>query len=138
MPPGAPGAALRITARLPFDARIALARQTGLESAPAQLSIWADVVDDFAVVIDADSRDPGDKSAAKATQRLVATIRTGLGSLAAEPTVRALGLPASLADARLVAKGSWVRTIIAIGPARLQRVVERATTLLPASGVKPS
>ena len=31
MPQGATGAVLRVTARLPFDARVALARQTGLE-----------------------------------------------------------------------------------------------------------
>jgi len=138
MPAGAPGASLRITALLPFDARVALARQTGLESAPAQLSVWADVVDDFAIVIDADSVDPGDKAAKQATQRLVATIRAALGSLAAEATVRALGLPSSLASARLVAKGTWVRTIIAIGPAHLKRVVERAKTLMQPPGDKPS
>ncbi|HEY5936560.1 MAG TPA: hypothetical protein VIU61_18050 [Kofleriaceae bacterium] len=138
MPAGAPGASLRITAQLTFDARVALARQTGLESAPAQLSVWADVVDDFAIVIDADAADPGDKASKKATQRLVGTIRAALGSLAAEPMVRALGLPSSLAGARLQTKGTWVRVILAIGPAHLKRVVERAQMLLQPPGDKPS
>lgn len=138
MPAGAPGASLRITAQLTFDARVALARQTGLESAPAQLSVWADVVDDFAIIIDADAADPGDKATKKATQRLVATIRAALGSLAAEPMVRALGLPSSLAGARLETKGTWVRVILAIGPAHLKRVVERAQALLQPPGDKPS
>ena len=43
---------------------------------------------------------------------------------------RALGLPVSLQRARLVAKGSWVRTIIAIGPTHLARVVQRARAYL--------
>src|SRR5258706_2357833 len=63
MPPGATGAVVRATARLPFDARIALARQTGLEAAPARLSVWGDISDDLAIVVDADAADPGDRRA---------------------------------------------------------------------------
>ncbi|MGN6105761.1 MAG: hypothetical protein ACTHU0_11695 [Kofleriaceae bacterium] len=133
MPAGAPGASLRITARLPFDARISLARQTGLESAPAQLSVWADVVEDFAVIVDADATDPGDKRAKQATARLQGMIRGALAALAGDATARALGLPKGLANARLVTRGTWVRTIIAIGPEYLKRVVERANALLPAA-----
>ena len=44
-------------------------------------------------------------------------------------TIRALGLPSSLGGAKLVTGGSWVRTIIAIGPRHLRRVVERADKL---------
>jgi hypothetical protein len=134
MPAEAPGASLRLTARLPFDARVSLARQTGLESAPAQLSIWADVVDDVAIIIDADALDPGEgrgpKAAKQSTARLIRIIRGALAVVAGDPTTQALGLPGSLANARLVARGTWVRTIIAIGPKHLQRVVERATALL--------
>ena len=46
------------------------------------------------------------------------------------PAVR---LPASLSGARIVAQGSWVRTIIAVGPTHLQRVVQRAAALLTAA-----
>lgn len=130
MPHDAPGASLRITARLPFDARVALARITGLENAPAQLSVWADVVDDLAIIVDADALDPGDKATKKSTARLVTMIRGALTVLAADPTARALGLPPSIAGAKLVARGTWVRTIFAIGPKHLARVIERADALL--------
>jgi hypothetical protein len=134
MPANAPGAALRVTARLPFDARIALARQTGLDTAPAQLSAWGDVADDLALIVDCDAADPGNRPAGgrggDAAKRLEATLRGALAAVSEQPAVRALGLPSSLAGARLVARGSWVRAIVAIGPAHLQRVVERATAVL--------
>lgn len=130
MPAGAPGASLRITARLTFDARVALARQTGMEAPPAQVSIWADVVDDFAIIIDADAADPGDKKTKNPTQRLETGMRGLLAAIAKEPGVRLLGIPSSLDRAKLIAKGTWVRTIVAIGPAHLGRVVERARAYL--------
>jgi hypothetical protein len=134
MPPGATGAVIRVTARLPFDARIAFARQTGLDAAPAQLSIWADVADDLAVVVDADAADPGDKAGREAARRLAGTIRTTLATVADDPTVRALGVPGSLTDAHFVTQGTWVRAIVAVGPNHLQRAVERARAMLgPAS-----
>jgi len=134
MPADAPGASLRMTARLPFDARVALARQTGLEVAPAQVSAWGDVVDDAALIIDCDATDPGSAPGGAgrgdASRRLAATLRTVLAGIADLPAIRQLGLPSSLAGARLVARGSWVRAIIAIGPEHLRRVVERAAGLL--------
>ena len=129
MPAGATGAVVRITARLPFDARISLARQTGLDAPPAQMSVWADVADDIAVVVDADAADPGDGKRG-AVKRLAATIRGALGQLADAPTVRALGIPNSISDARLIAQGNWVRTVLAVGPRHLARVVERARAML--------
>lgn len=132
MPPNAPGASLRVTARLPFDARIALARQAGLEAAPAQLSIWGDVVDDLAVVVEADASDPGDRQGRRAAARLEGALRGALASLAGEPVVQALGLPRSLGGAKLAVRGTWVRAIIAVGPTHLRRVAARASTLLPA------
>ncbi|HSS00302.1 MAG TPA: hypothetical protein VLM79_24760 [Kofleriaceae bacterium] len=133
MPDKAPGASLRITARLPFDARVALAHETGLDAAPAQLSAWADVVDDLALIVDCDAADPGSgdrRRPSDAPRRLEAALRGALSAVADQPIIRALGLPASLAGAKLVARGSWVRMIIAIGPDRLQRVVQRAAALL--------
>jgi hypothetical protein len=139
MPAKAPGASLRVTARLPFDARVSLARQTGLPSAPAQLSVWADVVDDFAIIVDADASDPGDpKSQGRAAKQLEASVRGLLSAVAAEPAVKLLGIPPSLQNAKTVAQGSWVRTIIAIGPERLQRVVQRAAAYFDAKPAKPS
>jgi hypothetical protein len=132
MPAKAPGAALRVTARLPFDARIALARLAGLEAAPAQLSIWGDVVDDIAIVVDADASDPGDRRGKQAVARLEGVVRGALASLADEPAARALGVPRSLLQAKLVVRGTWVRAIIAIGPSHLRRIAARASALLEA------
>jgi hypothetical protein len=131
MPAGAPGAIARVTARLPFDARIAFARQTGLAAAPAQLSVWADVVDDFALVIDADAADPGDKNVKAARGRLAAALRELLAAVAAEPAIRALGVANQLANARFVEQGTWVRVIVAVGPRQLKRATERARAMLP-------
>lgn len=133
MPPKAPGAAFRLTAQLAFDARVALARQVGLENAPGQISIWGDVVDDLAVIIDADAADPGEQTPGDAVARLEATMRGALAAVASLAEVRALGLPSSLAGAKLATRGTWVRTIIAVGPNHLKRVVERAERLIPSA-----
>ncbi|HEY5950698.1 MAG TPA: hypothetical protein VIV40_34640 [Kofleriaceae bacterium] len=130
MPDKAPGAVLRVTAQLPFDARIALARQTGVEAAPAQLSIWADVVDDLAIIIDGDAADPGDKKAKDAAGRLSRALTAVLESAAREPALQVLGLTSALRDARTITQRTWVRTIITVGPRQLTRAVERATALL--------
>ena len=141
MPAGAPGASLRVTARLPFDARISLARQTGIDAAPAQVSAWGDVVDDLALVIDCDAADPGGAAGGRRgdpARRLEATLRGALATVADQPAIRRLGLPSSLAGARLIARGTWVRMILAIGPAHLRRVVERAAGLLGEPGAGPA
>lgn len=138
MPDKAPGASLRITARLPFDARVALARATGLDSPPAQLSIWGDVVDDMVFIVDLDASDPGDtKRTAKdakstATKRMEASLRGVLGALAKETALKLVGFGPSLEGAEIVTRGPWVRAIIAVGPQRLARIVERAKELLAA------
>jgi hypothetical protein len=129
-PKGATGAVVRVTARLTFDARVAFGRLTGFDAPPAQISLWADVADDIAVVVDADSIDPGDKAAKDAAKRLAATIRGVLAAVGDAPLVRGLGVAASVADARLVAQGTWIRTTIEVGPRHLARVVERARAML--------
>jgi hypothetical protein len=142
MPAKASGAALRVTARLSFDARIAFARQTGLDAAPAQLSVWGDVADDLAMIIDCDAADPGDARSkgrrGDAPRRLEAALRGALTAVAELPAIRQLGLPGSLDGARLVARGTWIRTIIAVGPAHLRRVVERAAQLLREPAASPA
>jgi hypothetical protein len=131
MPAKAPGAVLRITARLSFDARVALARQTGLEAAPAQVSVWADVVDDFAVILDADAADPGERDTKAARKQATASLHGLFNALAGEPAVRALGLANNIAGARFVEQGTWVRAIIEVGPRQLARAAERARAMLP-------
>ncbi len=133
MPEGATGAVLRVTARLSFDARIALARQLGIDAAPAQLSLWGDVADDLALIVDANAIDPGDHGSKDAAKRLAHTIRGMLSSAADTEVVRSLGVPTSLSNARIVAGGTWVRAIIEVTPRHLARVVERAKSLLGGS-----
>lgn len=132
MPPGAPGATLRVTARLPFDARVAFTRLMGLEAAPAQLSIWADIVDDAAVIIDADAADPGNKDPKDARKRLLVSLARILEAVAAEPAVRAVGVSPNIVNAQVKEQGTWVRAIIQVGPRQLGRVVERVKALLVA------
>jgi len=130
VPKGAPGAVLRVTARLPFDARVALSRITGLEAAPAQLSVWADVVDDFALVLDADAADPGEKNPKAARKQLALALRKLLESLAREPELRAIGIAGNVAGARFVEQGTWVRAIIEVPPRQLARAADRARAML--------
>jgi hypothetical protein len=134
LPKGAAGATLRVTARLPFDARVALARASGVDTTPSRLSLWCDIADDFAVVIDADASDHGERGDKDAAKRLAASLRGVLASIADAPTVRALGVPNSIEDARLIAQGSWVRAVISIGPHHLARAAERAAALLDGGG----
>jgi hypothetical protein len=129
-PEGATGAVLRATARLSFDARVALARITGLEIAPARISVWGDIADDVAVVVDADAVDPGDKAAKDSARRLAHTMRGLFAEVGDDPLVRSLGVSPSLDEARLVTQGTWVRAIVAVGPRHLARVVERARAML--------
>jgi hypothetical protein len=134
VPKGAPGSTLRVTARLPFDARVALARASGIDTTPSRLSLWCDIADDLAVVIDADASDNGERGDKDAAKRLAASLRGVLGAIADAPTTRALGVPTSLEQAHLVAQGSWVRAIISIGPHHLARAAERAAALLTGGG----
>lgn len=131
MPAKAPGSVLRMTARLPFDARIALARQTGIEAAPAQISVWADIVDDAGLIFDADAADPGEKDAKAARKQVAASLQMLFDGLASEPAVRALGLANNIAGARFIEQGTWVRAIIEVSPRQLARAVERARAMLP-------
>jgi hypothetical protein len=134
MPREAPGASLRVTARLSFDARVALARQTGVSIAPAEVSIWGDVVDDAVIVIDANAVDPGDRAGSNATHKLARVVRAVLGAFAHSELVGALGVPNSLTEAEQKEVGTWVQTTIAIGPKHLARAVERAEALLGSDG----
>ena len=134
MPDKAPGAVLRVTANLPFDARVALARMTGVELAPARLSVWADFVDDFAMIVDADASDPGDKPGKDAVARLTKSVETLFTAVANEPLIRTIGVPYVFTNAKYVQQGTWVRAIVQIGPRQLARAAERARAMLgPAS-----
>jgi hypothetical protein len=148
MPSAATGAILRVTAELSFDARLSLARQTSLDAPPARLALWADAVDDAAIVLLADSTD--DEAAAaktakarkarqdKAAERLTAALRGALGELAREPRVAALGLGPSLRGAEIERAGAWIKVAIVVGPQRLARAVQRASVWTAARSALPT
>ena len=80
----------------------------GSTRAPAQLSLWGDVADDLAIVVDADAADPGDtQDQGRGAAGSRATVRArARGARGRCRSIRALGVPTSLADARLVAQGT--------------------------------
>jgi hypothetical protein len=134
MPAKAPGAVVRVTAQLPLDARISLAQQLGLSTAPARLAIWGDVVDDLAIIVDADATDPGDPKGKDAAKRLQAALARLLEAATREPALQVLGLTRAVRDARIIRERAWLRIIITVGPRQLGRAVERARAMLaPAS-----
>lgn len=129
MPAGATGALVRVTAALSFEAQVALARQTGLDPPPARLSLWADAIDDAALVLWADSAELADP---RAGARLAAALRGAVAELAAERRVAALGLAAPLREAALTQDHGRVRLVAIVPPARLRRVAARAKGWLSA------
>ncbi len=138
-PTGAPGASLRLTARLSSDARRTLARQLGLVTAPARVAVWGDVVDDLAIIVDAEAAGDTDKPAEvkQAAERLDRAMRGALAALAEEEVARLVGLTASLGNARFESSGRWVRGVLAIGPKRLERIVKRVVKLVERGPVPP-
>ena len=127
MPPKATGAVLRVTARLDFDARVAIAARLGVDDVPADVSVWGDVADDLALVADLDAPDEGPGSG---VGNLVTAWRD---ALTARPEVAALGLEETAEAIRIVPRGDAVRVIALIGPRRLERAVSRAKLFLEPS-----
>lgn len=119
MPERAPGASLRVTARLDFDARVAVARDLGLDEVPVSVSIWGDVVDDLAVValVGGDGKADGAK--------LARDLKKVTGRLAGSLPLRAVGLGPVLKSAKIEAKGTSARLVLLIGPHRLARIAAR-------------
>ena len=127
MPKAATGAVIRATARLTADARITLANQLGLEQPPRALSLWFDVVDDAALVIDVDGHDDGD---ATAVTRLRTTLERKRASLAKWTPVALLGLSPALERSTITTAGTWLHLTTVVNPDRLHRVIDRAQRAL--------
>jgi hypothetical protein len=111
MPAGATGAAVRLTARLSVDGRIAAAAQLGLDELPATLGIWGDVADDLALVALLSADD------AAGAQRLAdgyPAWETRVGRF-----FRSLGMPTPAAGARLARQEDQVRITWVVGPRML-------------------
>lgn len=123
MPEGARAAALRLSARLDFDARIAVARALELDDVPISVSVWGDVIDDLAVIalVNGVERDEGVKLA-----RALTRVRD---RLAAVPQLRRAGLGPVIRGAEIEGGGVAARLVLLIGPKRLARMaayLERA------------
>ncbi len=125
MPAQAEGATLRVTARLGFDARIALASALGADVAPATLSVWGDVADDLAVIARVDGA--GERGEVAALRAMIARTVEGVAAL---PAVRLLGLAPSLRAVRLSTDEDGVDVVGLIGPRRLARAARRARAAL--------
>ena len=121
MPEAAEAAAFRVSAKLDFKARVALVREFDLEFAPRTVSLWADVVDDFATVV---VLEEGTAARAKSMGK---ALQSWSEQAAMIPMVRAARLSRAIRSMRVVRQGRRVRAVLLIGPARLQNVVKRVT-----------
>lgn len=117
MPERAPGASLRLTARLGFDARVELARRLDVGEVPVSVSVWGDVVDDLAIVAVLGAED--EVGAARLARGLMAL----RDRLSRTPAVRLLGLAPDLTRMRVEQRGAAVRVVFWIGPRRLEALV---------------
>jgi len=128
MPKGARDAAVRVTARLDFEARVELAALLELDAVPGALSVWGDVIDDLALVGLLSGDDEND------AEDLISELQDARARLASEPLVRSLRLSYLLRDLTVERRGKMVRAVFVVGPRRLQLVSRRLARALRDSG----
>jgi hypothetical protein len=140
MPDKAEGATLRAAGRLDFDARVALAAATGAPAAPRALSVWADVVDDAALiaVIDGADGDGARDQKGDGGARLAAALERLRDQLLELEAVRATGLGPAVHRIAVERKGDRVRVVALVGPQRLRRAADRVATVLPEAEAAPA
>jgi hypothetical protein len=136
MPDKAEGATVRAAGRLDFDARVALAAATGASAAPRALSVWADVVDDAALIAVIDGAD-GDKKG-EGGARLAAALERLRDQLLELEAVRATGLGPAVHRIAVERTGDRVRVVALVGPQRLRRAADRVATVLPEAEAAPA
>jgi hypothetical protein len=119
MPERAGAAALRVTLRLPFDGRVGLARLLELDAVPVAMSVWADVVDDVALV----AVMSGDEETT--ARDLAAAAVRGRERLATASWATARGLAALARKVEVKVGAREVRVVFILGPQTLERVVRR-------------
>lgn len=124
MPARATGASVRVTARLDFDARVALAGRLDVDIAPETLSVWADVADDFALV--ATMRGVASAEGDALARALV----RGRDRLAEVPWVRSHYLHFTARTIDVSASKGNARAVLIIGPRRLQNMISRLVRML--------
>ena len=124
MPEEAEGAALRLSANLGFDARLALAKAMDIDNVPVWVSVWGDVADDLAIVtLVGGKADVASGSLAKG----LASVRD---RLAAVGEIRLLGLARLIRSAVIENKRDAARMVLLVGPKRLARVGSRVVSRL--------
>lgn len=123
MPEAAKGGALRATAMLEFDARVGLASLLDLAAVPREISIWADVVDDAALIVWTRGDDDADGA------RLAAVAEHLRSVLSTHPDIRRLRLVPPLAQMKLDRRQDVVRAVAVVGPSRLARAAKLARQL---------
>jgi hypothetical protein len=116
MPEAAPGASLRATARLDFDARVGLASMFDLDAAPVTVSIWGDVADDLAVVALLRGDDPGD------ARELTAEVEAWRARWSRAPAL-SIVFRTLVSAIEVAPKGDVARAVLVIGPRRLEQLV---------------
>ena len=105
MPEKAESASLRLAARLDFDARVAIAAKVAVSDVPVSIAVWADVVDDLALVANLATEDEGD---APRLERAIVGLRH---ILAKGRLVRYLGLAKPVRDARVTRSSEGVQVV---------------------------
>ena len=135
MPEKAESASLRLTGRLDFDARVALAAMTGADAVPRELSVWADVVDDAALIAVLDGADDKKNDGGKRLEAALIALRDRLADL--DP-LRLAGVSPALRRTEIQRDGDRVRVVALIGPKRLRKAAERVATVLPPSSAPES
>ncbi len=119
MPSAADNAAFRLVARLDFDARVALASKVGVSEVPVSIAVWADVVDDLAIVMDLATEEEG------ADARLAGAMEALRSRLARQAYVRYLGLSDAVRKIRILRTPKGMRAVFVLPPKSLARFVQR-------------
>jgi hypothetical protein len=119
MPAEAKAASVRLTARLPFDARVGLSQLFGADAVPTAISLWGDVVDDIAVVAVLSGDTDGDGRA------LVQQVEALRGQLMRHPLVREWQLAYLVQRIKVERISTLTRLVFVVGPNTLDKVVRR-------------
>jgi hypothetical protein len=117
MPAEAKDAALRVSLRLDFDARVAIASKIQISDVPISVAVWGDVVDDMALIAHLGSDEVEDGP------RLERAILGFRRRVAAHGFARGLGLSTPIREAQVTRVDKMVRVLVLLGPKRLQYVV---------------
>lgn len=124
MPEKAAAAAVRLVARLDFDARVSIAAKIEVSDVPVSIALWGDVVDDLAVIA---SLGVAQQHEVERLNQAMLKVRK---SVASHVFIRQLGLAPAVQGARIIRTESGLRVLFVLSPKRLQLVVARIISQL--------